>query len=438
MIVQHNLSAMSTSRNMKINDNKRSSSMEKLSSGYRINRSADDAAGLSISEKMRSQIRGLEQAGVNLQDGLSLLQTADGAMQEVHDVLQRIRELSVQSANDTYTTEDRSIIQEEVSMLVEHIGSIAEDTEFNQIKLLKGGDVQINKTETVTGLLPGWVTLPPAGHLSLQDLKPPGSSVLEKHAAAVIDFSSLDATNISELAGTGFYSTCCTCDEKYSIRFTTSPSPSTGSPNPVINVDISGITNVGQLVDAIISQASPNMNHYTSVMKDASFPAQLILYDWRENQPPLDSTYGKVGSGYVQTTVTKTGSSTIHIQAGANENQSIGIDLPNATSSNLGIEGINVLSHNNAGYAIGRIDAAIEQLNISRSSLGAVYNRMEHAASNVKNASENLTASESRIRDLDMAKEMVNLSKLNILSQAGQSILVQANQNSQGVLNLLR
>ncbi|HHV12196.1 MAG TPA: flagellar protein [Clostridiales bacterium] len=438
MIIQHNLAAMNINRNLKINNGRRSSSSEKLSSGYRINRSADDAAGLSISEKMRAQIRGLDQASSNLQDGLSLLQTADGAMQEVHDVLQRIRELSVQGANDTYTFEDRSNIQEEIDTLIEHIDNIAEDTEFNEIKLLKGGNEQIIKNETTIGAsLPAGVAFS-GSHLVLQSLQSPDSPSPAQHATATIDFTSMDPGDIGNLDGKGFYSTCCTCDEKYSIRFTTSPSPSTGSPNPIINVDISGVTTVDQLIDTIIDTASPLMTHYTRLMKDPSMPGQLILYDWREDQPPLDSSYGIVGSGYIQTTITRTGSPSLYIQAGANENQFISIDLPNTTASSLGIEGVNVLSNKDASYAIGRASAALDQLSRSRSGLGAVYNRMEHAVSNVKNASENLSASESRIRDLDVAKEMVTLSKLNILSQAGQSIMAQANKNPQEILNLLQ
>lgn len=438
MIIQHNLSMMNINRNLKINNSKRSSSSEKLSSGYRINRSADDAAGLSISEKMRAQIRGLDQADANLQDGLSLLQTADGAMQEVQDVLQRIRELSVEGSNDTYTPVDRSNIQEEINALIDHIDHISESTEFNQIKLLKGGDEKTIKHETTVGdNLPAGVVFS-GSQLVLQSLQIPGSPSPEQHAAATLDFSSMVPADISHLDGKGFFSTCCTCDEKYSIRFTTSPTPSTGSPNPIINVNITGITTIDQLVDAIIDQSSPNMTHYTRFMKNPSQPGQLILYDWRENQPPYNNSYGLVGSGYIETTVTKTGSSSITIQAGANTNQSINIDLPNTSAASLGIEGINVLNHNEAGYSIDQTDKAIEKLNEKRSHLGAIYNRMEHAASNVKNASENLTASESRIRDLDMAKEMVALSKVDILTQAGQSIMAQANNNAKNILSLLQ
>ncbi len=437
MIIQHNMSAVFTNRQLGRSTSNKAKASEKLGSGYRINRAADDAAGLSISEKMRGQIRGLEQAEENLQDGISLLHTADGAMEEIHSILQRIRELGVQAANDTNEFADRKSIQEEINQLTDNIDDITDNTEFNEIKILKGGYLQVKAEETKEGELPSWFGIP--SQLTMGDLTIPGNSAPAKHSYASIDFSGVDAANINELIGKGFYSTCCTCTEKYSIRFLDTEVASSGSPNPIININISGISAPEELVDKILAQGSPYMNHYTSLMKEPSDAKKLILYDWRENQASdAANGYGVVGSGYIKTTVTKTGDTALNIQAGANSNQKIGIELPQTDTLQLGVRGINVLNSESAGHSISFAENAIRNISRERSRLGAIGNQMEAAASNVGTTAENLTASESRIRDLDMAKEMVELSKSSILQQVGQSMMTQSVQNTEGVLMLLR
>ena len=279
MVIQHNMAAANTNRQLGITSGRLSKSTEKLSSGYKINRAGDDAAGLSISEKMRGQIRGLEQASTNAQDGISLIQTAEGALNETHSILQRMRELAVQAANDTNADEDRDAIKAELDQLTEEIDRIATQTEFNTKTLMTG-----------------------------------------------------------KFAGTG-----------------------------------------------------------------------------------------------------KTGISELNFQVGANEKQNIALKIGDMQAAAFtGLNDIKVTSYDSATAAITTINNAITKVSTERSTLGAVQNRLEHTIDNADNTAENLQAAESRIRDVDMAKEMVKYSKDNILQQAAQSMLAQANQSTQGVLALLQ
>ena len=269
MVVQHNMSAMNTQRQLNITTNAQSTSTEKLSSGYRINRAADDAAGLSISEKMRSTIRGLDQASTNAQNGISVVQTAEGALNETHSILQRMNELATQAANDTNVTKDRTAIQDEINQLTSEIGRIQSTTQFNTMNLLDG------------------------------------------------------------------------------------------------------------------------------------------------------SFTGK------------------NLQVGSLSGQSISINISNMNAASLGVTGLQMSSYASAGSAMDSIQSAIDQVSSQRSYLGALQNRLNHTINNLDTTAENTQASESRIRDTDMASEMVEFSKNNILAQAGQSMLAQANQSTQGVLSIL-
>ncbi len=269
MVVQHNLTAMNANRQLGVTTSAQAKSTEKLSSGYRINRAGDDAAGLSISEKMRSQIKGLDKASSNAQDGVSLIQTAEGALNESHSILQRMNELATQASNDTNTSTDRTAIQAEITALTSEIDRIQSTTQFNTMNLLDGN------------------------------------------------------------------------------------------------------------------------------FKNAS------------------------------------------LQVGALSGQSIDISISGMSASAIGINSLSVSSFKDAGSAMDKIQSAISKVSTQRSALGALQNRLEHTIANLDTTSENTSSAESRIRDVDMAKEMVNYSKNNILSQAGQSMLAQANQSTQGVLSLL-
>ena len=270
MVVQHNLSAMNTNRQLSGVQSAQSKSTEKLSSGYRINRAGDDAAGLSISEKMRSQIKGLNKASSNAQDGISLVQVAEGALNETHSILQRMNELATQAANDTNTSTDRTAIQAEIDQLTSEINRIQSTTQFNTMNLLDG------------------------------------------------TFSSKN------------------------------------------------------------------------------------------------------------------------LQVGSLSGQSIGISIKNMNASSLGVDALKVSSFASAGSSMDKIQSAINLVSTQRSTLGALQNRLEHTINNLNTTAENTQAAESRIRDVDMATEMVEYSKNNILAQAGQSMLAQANQATQGVLSLLQ
>ncbi|WAA09791.1 flagellin [Fervidibacillus albus] len=270
MRINHNISALNTYNSLTSNNSAIQSNMEKLSSGLRINRAGDDAAGLSISEKMRGQIRGLDMATKNAEDGISLIQTAEGALNETHSILQRMRELAVQAANDTNTTDDRAELQKEVSALIEEIDRISTDTEFN-----------------------------------------------------------------------------------------------------------------------------------TQALLDGSFTGKVI-----------------------------------HI--GANTGQTLTVSIGTMGASALGVESVDISTQTGANSAIDSIDAAIKSVSSQRSDLGAIQNRLEHTINNLETTSENLTAAESRIRDVDMAEEMMEYTKNSILSQASQAMLAQANQLPQGVLQLLQ
>ena len=327
MRINHNISALNTYRQLTVNVTASSKSLEKLSSGYRINRAGDDAAGLAISEKMRGQIRGLEMASKNAQDGISLIQTAEGALNETHAILQRMRELAVQSATDTNTDDDRAELQKEVEQLLEEIDRIANNTEFNTKKLLDGSfkdavfQIGANAGQTVT-----------------------------------LSIGKMD-TSVSGAGGV----------------------PSGGGASG----GVSGASGVSGGVSG--GGASGGVSGASGAS-------------------------GGVSGGGGGTTVSGAG---------------------------LGIANVNISTQAGASAAITTIQNAINKVSSERAKLGAIQNRLEHTINNLGTAAENLTASESRIRDVDMAKEIMEFTKNSILQQAAQAMLAQANMQPQGVLQLL-
>lgn len=494
--VQHNLFAMNASRQTKIVSGKKAKHTEKLSSGYRINRAADDAAGLSISEKMRRQIRGLTQASQNCSDGISMVQTADGALAEVHDMLHRGTELSIKAANGTLTQEDRDYIQEEIAQLKTEIDSISDRTTFNEIKILRGGITETTGENKViiTGDMPTWVGLSSTTQLEddfvtddfqttykYTDPDPAiGDTTIDlniEHAGASVDFSAFTGTQdqIDELVGNGFHTTCCTCDAHYSIQFTneTTSSVETSGINYIYKVgigDLQGKTGE-DLVNRILSATNGGLmtDHYTNLKANPTNLSELLVYDVRPSKTrnelfptgATDITYpggvstdtsfgtvarptsgmGKFGPGYAEADLNAiTTSSTptkIDIQAGAEAGQHIEIILPSISTAILGISNTDVSSVTGADNAITSFKNAVEHVSRERSRMGAYQNRLEHTIQNLDNIVENTTNAESVIRDTDMASEMVSYSNTNILQQAGNSILAQANQSSQNILALL-
>ena len=386
MVVQHNLQAMNSNRMLGVTTSSQAKVTEKLSSGYKINRAADDAAGLSISEKMRKQIRGLDQASNNAQDGVSAVQTAEGALAEVHDMLQRMNELAVQAANGTNSTSDRTAIQNEIDQLTTEIDRVAETTKFNETYLLKGGD----QTKNVT------MKAHDAGLKGSLTVSADGKTATFKPAA-------LETSDKVMIGGKEYKIVTTGADQN----------------NGLITLDTAKDLMKEELVKA------------NSIGLDAPLPA--------------DKVTGDLTGGFTITmgeqTVANALSFNLHVGADADMTNKINVNIDTMNSAFLGVKGLDVVGTDGIGtqatYAIDAIADAIQKVSDQRSALGAVQNRLEHTIKNLDNVVENTTAAESQIRDTDMASTMVEYTKNNILQQAGQSMLAQANQSTQGVLSLL-
>ena len=388
MVVQHNLTAMNSNRMLGVTTSTQAKSTEKLSSGYKINRAADDAAGLSISEKMRKQIRGLDQASNNAQDGVSAVQTAEGALAEVHDMLQRMNELAVQAANGTNSTSDRTAIQNEIDQLTTEIDRVAETTKFNETYLLKGDAKGSVKTV----------------YMQPHDAGLKGSMGTVNETDHKVTFK-LDSIAVSDkiMIGGKEYTYVKNGDEDASA---------------------------GKLKkDQIEAKIKEELEKANSIGTDAkaSVATGTLENGW-------EITLGKQ-------TVSKPLSFNLHVGADADMTNKIGVNIETMNSAYLGVKDLDVVGTDGLGtqatYAIDAIADAIQKVSDQRSALGAVQNRLEHTIKNLDNVVENTTAAESQIRDTDMASTMVEYTKNNILQQAGQSMLAQANQSTQGVLSLL-
>lgn len=460
MIVRNNAIASNANRMLGINNNKISKASEKLSTGYRINRASDDAAGLAVSEKMRWQIRGLDQAARNSQDGISLIQAADGGMQEIHGILQRCRELAVQSSSGTYTDNDREFIQSEVNQLTKEVDRLADDTQFNCYSLLSGKKDKEGNVGTTDSIADSVQSITTTGGVTDKYIYS-GTS----YASAIVDFSNIKSTgDVANLVDKGFNYTCCTCNKAYSIKFVDGNPNTTrlNDSNPVMEVDVSSITNGTDLVKKIIETAygQPNfvynpqvpnlpvgatsfVNHYSQLATDTS-GTKLYIYD---NRPEMaTSTYhwpsGDSGTFklnvYGEPIQGKDKFFFADIQVGSEEGQTVRLEVQNVTAKQLGVEGLLVSSEKNARSAISKIDKAINKVSSGRATLGAYQNRLEHAINSTNNTSENLQSGESRIRDTDMAKSTMELAKNKILQQATQNMLSQANKMPESIVNLIQ
>ena len=397
MIINHNMNAMNAHRNMGSTTVSQGKSMEKLSSGLRINRAGDDAAGLAISEKMRSQIRGLNQASRNAQDGISMIQTAEGALSETQAIGQRMRELAVQSANGTYTDEDRELINQEFNQLKSEIDRIANDTEFNGSKVLNG-DKSGEKIEFESGT----VTKTGTGTFG--------------NAEAALVFLETDLENVNTL-GEGTFKLNLSLD---------------GDDVKLELIDESKFNdNKAYVLDStVIKDGAAGNDEHEITLGGAAFKlAQLKDKIKDANVETVELTLNNV---------VKEKTNGVELQVGANKDQMISISIGNMRSRELGLGGVNVATTDDAKDAIGRLDEAVSRISAQRADLGASQNRLEHTIASTDNTAENLQAAESRIRDVDMAKEMMNLTKLNVLQQASQAMLAQANQAPQQVLSLLK
>ena len=490
MVVQHNLTAMNSNRMLGLTTKSQASSTEKLSSGYKINRAADDAAGLSISEKMRKQIRGLTQASANAQDGISAVQTAEGALNEVQDMLQRMNELAVKAANGTMSENDRTYIQNEIDQLTTEIDRVAETTKFNETYLLKG-DSSVAKTyvysyKNYTSNSAATV-LDAKGNTTITDTTTGlNFSITFNASAASADQNALAKSLVNQGITVSQFSRlngASGTTEGYSIQLNGDAGQnykvvsSAGTTDTFVIMDqnnkkiaeikVSGgkveqaTTDVAsKSISAVITGAKATaakvkdeaaayydkdgnkisanaLSNYFAVDTSDSVVARAdaaLVYDALGNLTKLDAT--DVASAKTLTGDLKL---TLHVGADATRNNQITLNLAAMSAKGLGVNGLRVdgTDDSNALSAIETIKEALQKVSTQRSALGAVQNRLEHTISNLDNVVENTTSAESAIRDTDMATEMVQYSNNQILSQAGQAMLAQANQANQGVLSLL-
>lgn len=396
MIINHNIAALNTYNRLSANNASTSKSLEKLSSGLRINRAGDDAAGLAISEKMRGQIRGLDMAGKNAQDSISLIQTAEGALAETHSILQRMRELSVQSSNDTNTDKDRKELQAEVKQLQTEIDRIGNTTEFNTKKLLEGSAKGVK--EAVDGAVS-----------------------INNNSAIVLGSTAGLASN----ATTG-----ATIDGAYMI---VRVADGDGTASAISSGDFKVIGPDGKEL--------ASGDGFTLAADTITVGATLVGNNTAVSAAGIQNM--KVGESVTfvfskAETASNDLANSIMTQIGANAGQTAFISVGDMRAKAIGVDKIDISTKFGAQTAIETVNNAISKVSSQRSSLGAVQNRLEHTINNLGTASENLTAAESRIRDVDMAKEMMSFTKNNILQQAATAMLAQANQQPQGVLQLLK
>ena len=394
MVVQHNLTAMNSNRMLGITSSAQSKSTEKLSSGYKINRAADDAAGLSISEKMRKQIRGLTQASSNAQDGISAVQTAEGALTEVHDMLQRMNELAVKAANGTNSEDDRNYIQDEIDQLVTEIDRVAETTKFNETYLLKGDTSKAQITDTVYANI----------DLSLVEA--------EMAAGSKLEFS------VSQKDGkvTATFNTGLAAGDTWNGKTITSGTTAGEGEISLADAKAAELKAMNEVMKSYFGEMGLGAN---GVLAEGKTDLQASKTEFKYNASQ---------------------SLNLHVGADSTSNNKINMSIDFMGAKSLHIDGLQVAGKTSAPAtrAIDTIADAIQKVSTQRSSLGAIQNRLEHTINNLDNVVENTTAAESAIRDTDMATEMVKYSNNNILAQAGQSMLAQANQANQGVLSLLQ
>lgn len=551
MIVRHNIAALKVQRNLNENSQGVAKSSEKLASGLRINRAADEAAGLAISEKMRAQIRGLEQAEKNANDGKSLMQTAEGGLNEIHSSLQRIRELAVQAANDTNSSEDRKMIQEEISQLKEGIDDIANQTQFNTIPLLN----RTNSSGTTEGIgvidgsekqltsdanydtQPSWskekIAFNRGADLYIMEADGSNISLFKNQASQAalskdgtklayvqsdmnLYMSNVDGTGEVQLTTSGgveydntFGSSLSWNADESEVYFKTANGiekvdvgdasnrtiviADAGSSSPSLSPDGTQLafekdgaiflanadgTGIAKLTDSgtgpafspdgskiafsaysietndneifVINKDGTGLSNLTGPMSTASSHNHNIFPSWSPDGKYIvfhsdnvdnPSTSGDIWSVEV-TSGANAGSSVkgtdIRLQIGANAGDIFHVTLTDARSAALGLDGIKVDPWEEAAKSIGKLDVAIQQVSSERAKFGAYQNSLEHITNNLVNYTLNLTAAESRIRDTDMAKEVMNQAKASILSEASQAILAQANQMPQQILQLLK
>ncbi len=416
MVVQHNLTAMNSNRMLGLTTASQAKSTEKLSSGYKINRAADDAAGLSISEKMRKQIRGLTQASLNAEDGISAVQTAEGALNEVQDMLQRMNELAVKAANGTNSEDDRSYIQNEIDQLVTEIDRVATTTKFNESYLLKGVNANGEPAELT------YVTA--NGNIDAIDATTGKGTMEITRATAATTVDESDSTNDSMDKGTYKLDTIEVGGKTFGYIYDITADGTDGenftSDIAIADAETTADGGVFETEEEFLAAVKNELNATKDIKSISVDGDEIKLEAFADLNDSLNFS--------------------LHVGADSDDDNKIDVDIMMMSARGLNINGLRVDGDDdtNATNAIDTIAAAIQQVSTQRSALGAVQNRLEHTIANLDNVVENTTAAEAQIRDTDMATEMVRYSNNNILAQAGQSMLAQANQSNQGVLSLLQ
>ncbi len=488
MRINHNIAALNTYRQLSNNNNIGSKSLEKLSSGLRINRAGDDAAGLAISEKMRGQIRGLDQAARNGQDAISLIQTAEGALNETHSILQRMRELAVQSASDTATTSDRAEIQKEVDQLAIEITRVSNTTEFNTKNLLGGGfdgtfhigantnqniNLTVNAMDAFTlgvasnanilGAFAAGATTLTSGALSNDGL---GRGLSTQTYNIVVTHNAASNTEVADTitggtAAAGNYTgdrnatlqvrvTGAAAGEVTAAEYSTDGGSSWSGIAVTNGAGSSTLTYQG--VTFTMTDNAGNVAGQGFTYTEAARNDSIQLQDATPtNIGSAVTVYGDMSSVTIGNAATgqtmlisstslgdlTSGTATQAVTQLASSSATFNTDGSFASQA-VARTGVNVSTQAAANTSITTINTAITTVSTLRSKLGAYQNRLDHTINNLGTSSENLSAAESRIRDVDMAKEMMEFTKMSILSQAAQAMLAQANQQPQGVLQLLK
>ncbi|TCW42206.1 flagellin [Thermohydrogenium kirishiense] len=457
MVINTNLSAINAWRALETNNTNTQKALQKLSSGYRINSAADDAAGLAISEKMKAQIAGLNMAQRNAQDGISLIQTAEGALNETTSILQRMRELAVQSANDTNTDQDRGAIQSEINQLKDEITRIANTTQFNQKTLLNGDLARAVTTTGANGdLLSAAITVNP-GSLDVGSYT---LTVSQYASAATLGdadaFSSpttagtinINGTNISIASGDDINTVIAKIN---AFTNETGVKADTGSAKGGIlltsvnkgsdqTIQVSGVKDVLKSL-GLTANKGADVGVYSAAGTDAvatltpqsggsAINLKAVGNNLSDYTTGLNISLGNVSvkgtpsdSDPDTATIIVTSGGKLKFQIGANKDQNVSLSIDKMDANSLGVANIDLTTQAGANNALTAIDNAIDRVSSVRGNLGALQNRLEHTVNNLGTASENLTAANSRIRDVDMAQEMMEFTKDNILNQAATAML---------------
>jgi flagellin len=409
MRINSNIAALNTLNQLNQNEKNTNSALAKLSSGLRINSAADDAAGLAISEKMKGQIRGLDQASSNSEDGISMVQTAEGALSETESILQRMRELAVQASSDTNTDEDRANIQDELSQLVDEVDRISNTTQFNTKNLLDGSMGGTVAADTANVLTNTALSLSTSG------------------AGLLTALTDNNGDNLGITSGD-------TIKVTYAVN----------GQSTTVSFSVTAASTLSGLMGAIgVGTAAYASGDISLTASEAGYAGAIgaVNFEVSDAGGNVNTNASNSLSAFSETTAAKEAKTTdgrATLQIGANAGQTMKVSIADMGAAALGISKLDVTSQDGANIAISVIDEATSKVSSQRSYLGAVQNRLEHTINNLNTASENMASAQSQIADVDMAAEMSEYTKNSVLSQAATAMLAQANQQPQMVLNLLK